>query len=118
MIVGIGVDIVSVKRIEKACEKEAFINRILTPEEKFKDPYHFAGIWAAKEAVSKALGVGIGSLSFQDISIINDKFGKPEIKLSFTGQEFLCKIGGENIFVSISHEKEYAIAQVIIEGGK
>lgn len=118
MIIGTGVDIVSIKRIENACKNNAFIKRVLTPAENFKNVSHVAGIWAVKEATLKAMGIGIGALSLQDISIVNDEKGKPYIKLSLAGQEFLDKIGGEKVFVSISHEKDYAIAQVIIEGGK
>ncbi|MBD8069674.1 holo-ACP synthase [Bacillus sp. PS06] len=115
MIVGIGIDIVELDRIKKIAERQKkFISRILTEKEINK--YHqytghrqieyLAGRFAAKEAYSKAIGTGIGKdLSFQDIEIFSDEFGKPHIE----GK------GAEIVHLSISHSKEYAIAQVIIE---
>jgi holo-[acyl-carrier protein] synthase len=113
MITGIGIDIVELYRIKSTIERnEKFVLRILTPRE--KDRYDslpprrkiefLAGRFAAKEAYSKARGTGIGKLSFQDIEILSEN-GKPVI----VSEE------AEKIFVSISHSKDYAVAQVIIE---
>ncbi|MRH43629.1 holo-ACP synthase [Aquibacillus halophilus] len=117
MIKGIGVDIVELERIEKILhQNERFIERVLTEEEKVifdklqsdKRKIEFlAGRFAAKEAYSKAIGTGLGKLSFQDIEIITDELGAPKISVK--------EAYGSSIFVSISHSQAYAIAQVIIE---
>lgn len=105
----IGVDIVDLKRLD--IENEAFIKRILTPKEQSvfyakKTPgqklSYLGGRFAAKEAYSKACGTGIGKLSFQDIEILNDENGAP----------YLNDIHAS---ISLSHEKEYAVAFVVIE---
>jgi holo-[acyl-carrier protein] synthase len=116
MIIGIGIDIVELERIEQLMMKnEKFIDRILTEEEKAifsqlspKRKVEFvAGRFAAKEAYAKAIGTGIGkNVSFHDIQIMNDDNGKP-IAVSNVKD---CRI-----HVSISHSRDYAIAQVIIE---
>ncbi|MEN2769215.1 holo-ACP synthase [Ornithinibacillus xuwenensis] len=116
MIKGIGIDIIELKRIQKSMENERFVNRILT--EKEKESYiqldnrarkveFLAGRFAAKEAFAKAMGTGIGKLSFQDISVLNNRLGAPFIDITVTEKM--------NIFVSISHSREYAVAQVVIE---
>lgn len=117
MIKGIGVDIVELSRIEKGLGRsEKLAARILTAEE--AAIYHSlpsqarkvefaAGRFAAKEAFAKALGTGLGKLSFQDIQILPGAKGAPELKAKH--QENM------RIFVSISHSREYAVAQVVIE---
>ncbi|GGA92700.1 holo-ACP synthase [Ornithinibacillus halotolerans] len=116
MIKGIGIDIVELERIKQSMENRRFIERILTLNEREKFDLlqserrrmeYVAGRFAAKEAFSKAMGTGIGKLSFQDIEVMNDDNGAPTINLTFAEDM--------NIFVSISHSKEYAVAQVIIE---
>ena len=108
MIKGIGVDIVQISRIQ--CT-EAFVKKILSDDEyrlftkipnEHRKKEFLAGRFACKEAYSKALGTGIGKVGFRDISVINDEFGKPVINQ-------------ENTLVSIAHEKEYAIAYVLIQ---
>ncbi|MBP3040193.1 holo-ACP synthase [Bacillaceae bacterium Marseille-Q3522] len=115
MISGIGIDIVEIQRIAMTMTKQKrFINRILTDNEQaaFHElPGHrqaefLAGRFAAKEAFSKAIGTGIGQkLSFTDIEINNDKNGRP----------FIEKPVKEGVFLSISHTKQYAVAQVVME---
>ncbi|ANB62347.1 holo-ACP synthase [Anoxybacteroides amylolyticum] len=114
MIIGVGIDIIELARIEKFIAKEKFIARILTEREKTllarlsgrRKVEFLAGRFAAKEAYAKALGTGIGKeVSFQDIEVINDEYGKPAI-VSPTEHQ---------VHVSISHSQEYAVAQVIIE---
>jgi holo-[acyl-carrier protein] synthase len=115
MIIGIGIDIVELHRIKKIADRQKkFINRILTETEinQFKQYTghrqieFLAGRFAAKEAYSKAVGTGIGKgLSFVDIEIYSDEKGKPCIKSR----------GLESVHLSISHSKDYAVAQVIIE---
>lgn len=115
MITGIGIDIVELHRIQKMADKHAkFALRILTASEYQqyeqlqggRQVEFLAGRFAAKEAYSKAIGTGIGKeLSFQDIEIAKDERGKP----------FIIKPVKNRIHLSISHSKDYAVAQVIIE---
>lgn len=115
MIKGIGVDITELKRIEDLLNRQPRLKeRILTESElKLFDSHHgwrrveyFAGRYAAKEAFSKANGTGIGGqLSFLDIEILSDEKGKPVI----------TKPISVGVHLSISHSREYAVAQVVIE---
>ncbi|MCY8839345.1 holo-ACP synthase [Bacillus atrophaeus] len=117
MIHGIGLDIVELDRIASLCgRQERFAERILTESEQAqyeslsaKRRIEFlAGRFAAKEAFSKAFGTGIGKhLSFQDIEVKKDTHGKPSIECA--------KLIQANVHVSITHTKEYAAAQVLIE---
>lgn len=117
MIIGTGIDIVELARIEKLMNRQPnFVDRILTPLEKErflslseKRKVEFlAGRFAAKEAFSKAKGTGIGKeLSFQDMTIVSTEKGKPYF--SEPG------MADGNVHLSISHSDQYAIAQVIIE---
>jgi holo-[acyl-carrier protein] synthase len=113
----IGIDIISINRIEKSIQKfgDKAKNRFMSPNEqswaiKIES---IAGIWAAKEAFSKAMGSGIGSeFSFLDIEIIKDKKGKPIIKI--LNNKLYNKIKNKNIDLSITHDGGFAIAAVII----
>lgn len=115
MISGIGIDIVELSRIRRIyVRQQKFVDRILTVKEKEifnslseeRKGEYLAGRFAAKEAFSKALGTGFGGkLSFLDIEIEKDKNGKP----------FISKPLNEGVHLSISHSKEYAVAQVVIE---
>ena len=121
MIFGIGIDIVQVNRIEKNNENQNFLNKIYTEEEQDYlkkrnfNPQTAAGLFAAKEAVSKALGTGISGFNITDIEIINDEFGKPEIFLHNKALEISRDKGIDKINISISHEKDYAIAFAVAE---
>ncbi|MGM7724408.1 holo-ACP synthase [uncultured Metabacillus sp.] len=119
MIAGIGLDIIELDRIRRIVERQpGFIKRILTINEietyatlsKERKVEFLAGRFAVKEAYSKALGTGIGEeISFQDIEVINDERGKPIIKL-------LKKLPqADTIHVSITHTRQYAAAQVLLE---
>ena len=115
MIKGIGLDIVEMQRIRKISTfQPRFVERILTEvEQKIyykltidRQLEYLAGRFAAKEAFSKALGTGIGrEVGFQDIEIVNDERGKPIISKPFN----------QGVHLSITHTKEYAAAQIIIE---
>lgn len=126
MIYGTGVDIVNIKRVQNLIERwnEKFLNKVFSESEidycqnKSNMAVHFAARFAAKEAVAKMFGTGIGKINWRDIVVINDKNGKPEIELSGKAGELRKELEIEKIFLSISHEKKYAIAQVIAEGGK
>lgn len=122
MIAGIGTDIVEIYRIENAMEKnDLFIERVLSEEEKNilpkgkKKCEFVAGRFAAKEAVSKAIGTGFREFGFSDISILNDDLGKPFVVLNEKVKKLLISYDEYKIHISISHEKQNAIAFVIIE---
>jgi holo-[acyl-carrier protein] synthase len=115
MIKGIGIDITEISRIKAILERQPkFAERILTKHEKNRytslsgprKAEFLAGRFAAKEAFSKAYGTGIGnSLAFLDIEIAVDLNGKPFIQKPFS----------EGVHLSITHSREYAAAQVVIE---
>ncbi|MGE7874748.1 holo-ACP synthase [Bacillus paramycoides] len=115
MIVGIGIDIIELNRIEKMLDgKLKFMDRILTERERgvaeglkgSRLTEFVAGRFAAKEAYSKAVGTGIGKeVSFLDVEVRNDDRGKPII---ITNTEHI-------VHLSISHSKEFAVAQVVLE---
>lgn len=117
MIKGIGTDIVEISRIEKLMHKSQFVERILTFKERevfdamsFKRQLEFlAGRFAAKEAVAKALGTGIGDISFQDIEILNSVTGQPQIKIKNS------RFATDNYYLSISHSIDYAVAFALVE---
>lgn len=127
MIIGTGVDIVKIARIERILEtnRDSFLERIFTDEEieyiknKNYNAQTISGLFAAKEAVSKVLGTGIGKVNWKHIKIYYDEKGKPHVKLNSQG-EIMDSLNIDEIHVSISHEREYAVAFAIGEnyGGK
>ncbi|MEJ6949518.1 holo-ACP synthase [Natronospora cellulosivora (SeqCode)] len=124
MIKGLGVDLVKIKRIEEVHQRkgDVFLEKIFTPIEikycKSKSrPYqHYAARFAIKEAVIKMLGKSEG-FTWQDIEVENKDNGKPKLNLRANAKKLAEELGIERIHISISHEKELAIAQVIGEGG-
>ncbi len=124
MIIGLGTDIVETARIAKMLDEhgDAFKAKIFTENEinesetRKNIPQYFAGRWAAKEALSKALGCGFGAkCSWQDIEIINNSAGKPEIQLSGRALKTSNEMNIQGYHVSISHEQHYACATVVVE---
>lgn len=122
MIKGVGVDIVEIQRIKDAVEKhESFLTKVYAKEEllyiksRCYRAETMAGIYAAKEAVSKALGTGFVNFSLRDIIILKDKNNKPYIKLLGNALNLAEQYGSFNIELSISHSNENAIAYVIWE---
>ena len=125
-IFGIGTDIVNIKRLEKSIRKntKSFKNKIFSKDEilycdKKSNPYPFyAKRFAAKEALSKALGTGIRKgINFKDIEILKDRYGKPSIKLKGSTKNYLKrKIRTKNysIYLSLSDDLPWAQATVII----
>ena len=121
MIVGIGNDIIEIERIEKAISKEGFKNKIYTQKElenikKRGDRVEtYAGIFSAKEAISKAIGTGVRKFSLTDLEILNDDLGKPYVVVSEKLDKIIkSKKEDYQIEISISHSKKYAIAMAII----
>tara|TARA_B100000963_G_C22604747_1_gene661926 strand:+ start:431 stop:829 length:399 start_codon:yes stop_codon:yes gene_type:complete len=124
-----GIDIVEIDRISKVYQKFGFnfLVKVLSkhelkiiPIEKKKRINFITGRFATKEALVKALGTGFRKgLSFKDISVINDKNGKPEIFFDQNLNDFFKTIiKNFNISASISHEKKYCVASVTIMGEK
>ena len=124
MIIGIGIDIVKIARLEAAMERnsKAFLQRVYTPAEIVEAQgrlEYLSGRWAAKEAAAKALGCGIGGeCSFTDIEISDAPEGAPSLKCTAPIAERLAERYSDlRWHVSISHERDYAVAMVILEGG-
>ncbi|MBI3851033.1 MAG: holo-ACP synthase [Verrucomicrobia bacterium] len=124
MILGTGIDIIEVERIRTSFEKfgERFVNRILHPAEiayclSHKNPAPFiAARFAAKEAISKAFGTGIGaSLGWHDMEICRKESGEPYVVLHGKGKELLEKRYARAVLVSLSHTQNYAAVVAILE---
>ena len=128
MIISNGIDLIDIRRIKKTIDKYnlRFKKRCFHPgeisksERRLKSVESYAKRYAAKEACAKALGTGLArGIFWKDIEVQNDKFGKPKIKLHNNALKFLKKMIKSNdcsIEVSLSDEKKYAIANVIIYG--
>ena len=123
-IIGIGVDIVNNERIKKSINDRKFVNRVFSKVEiiyskkiKNKSSY-FAKRFAAKESLSKAIGTGFRKgLNFKDISIVNDKKGKPYYKLNNNVKKLIYskfKVKKIKISLSLADEKKYSIAFSVI----
>ena len=125
MLVGLGVDMVEVERIKKALDRwgERFLRRVFTSQErsycmrKAFPEQSLAARFAAKEAVFKAMGRGLSvGIRWTDVEIVNDKSGKPEVRLE---KKITRRIDNKRILLSISHTKEFAIAQaILVDQGK
>jgi holo-[acyl-carrier protein] synthase len=120
MITGIGNDIIEISRIQGVIERQGqrFLDRVFTAKEQHyclqhKESYrNFAGRFAAKEAIVKALGTGLKEgLTWLDIEILNDEKGKPVVLLNLKIEDLIQE---SSILISISHCKEYATAFAII----
>ena len=124
-ILGIGVDIVENSRIAKALKNKLFIKRIFSNTEilianKIKDKKnYYSKRFAAKEAFAKSIGTGFrDDFNFKDLSIINDKLGKPSFVINEKIKKIIkkqFKTTSFNFFLSISDEKKYSIAYVILQ---
>ncbi len=124
MILGTGIDIIEVARIAASFEKfgERFLNRILKPAEiayatSHKNPAPFlAARFAAKEAISKAFGTGIGAqLGWQDMEVGRKPSGEPFVILHGGGLRLLEERGGRLVHLSLSHTEHYAAAMAVLE---
>lgn len=123
-LLGVGVDLCGVARIERAIEKEHFYERVFTPAERAylnqkgkSRAQSAAAMFAAKEAVAKALGTGFsGGVMPWNISVVHDEKGAPGAELSGAAKERLEQIGGAGVRISLSHEGDSAIAFAVIGG--
>lgn len=125
MILGIGTDLIEVARIATAFEKfgERFAGRILLPDEiaycrSHRNPAPFLAVrFAAKEAISKAFGTGIGSqLGWHDMEIRRHESGEPWVQLHGKGKLLFEARGARQLRVSLSHTQNYATAMALLEG--
>jgi holo-[acyl-carrier protein] synthase len=137
MIIGIGIDLVRISRIQEMLKRweDRFLNRVFTPSEivsaqKKKSQhipsqgshpsqaaFRLSGLFAVKEAVLKGLGIGFQmGVGWQEIETWHNNLGKPVTTLSGKVQQIAREQGVSEIFVSLSHEGDYAIAQVILTG--
>lgn len=118
MITGIGLDLIEVSRVLKACEKESFLKRCYTASEIeliSKDRRKAADNFAVKEAVSKMLGTGFAGITLLEIEVLRDDKGKPFVNLYGKAAD-LAKIQGITVIhVSISNTKDYANAVAVGE---
>ncbi|SHH48368.1 holo-ACP synthase [Tepidibacter thalassicus] len=120
-ILGIGVDIIEIDRIKNAVNRNnRFLDRVFTEKEiEYFESKNFkietiAGNFAAKEAVSKAFGTGIRNFKLTDIEILRDNLGKPHVKLYNNLYKLSKKLNVVEIMISISHCREYAVANSLI----
>ena len=111
----LGVDIIKVDRIRASIERfgERFANRVLTINEQRyvrMRPETFAGRWAAKEAVSKVLGLGVRGIGWRDIEVVRLPTGQPSVSLHGRAAARAEQLGMDRIALSITHESDYAVA--------
>lgn len=121
---GIGIDLCSISRMEKAIgERESFLKRYYTEEERAyilsrgkAGPQSAAAMFAAKEAFLKAVGAGIGrEIALQDVSVTHDEFGAPAYVLAEAAMEKLKEKGAAAAFLSLTHEEGMAAAVCVID---
>ena len=124
MIVGVGTDIIETKRMRDALRRHGahFLEHVFAPAEIASAPdgagrdNYFAARWAAKEAVAKALGTGIGAdCGWTDIVLHRNDAGKPRVELLGRAAEKARTLGIEQIHVSLSHERNFATAVAVAE---
>jgi holo-[acyl-carrier protein] synthase len=123
MILGLGTDIVEVARIQASYKKlgVAFLNRLLLPAEisyclQHAAPAPFIAVrFAAKEAISKAFGTGIGkSIDWHDMEIAREETGRPVVVLHGKGQTLFAARGARQLLITLSHTQHYATATAIL----
>lgn len=125
MIVGLGIDLVHIAKIQNNIQNASFLRKVFTSHEitacaVYRDPAeHYAGKFAAKEAFMKAIGKGIRQqIWFTQIEILHDKSGAPIINLFGEAEKQVRALEINQIHVSISHTEGIAVAVVILEGGR
>jgi len=122
MILGIGVDVVHVARIRHWLAIPGLPERFFSEEElgAVRDrggaiALSLAARFAAKEAFGKAIGTGLAGITLKEIEVANNHNGKPDIRLSGSAARKLGELGGRKVHVSLTHERDNAIAMVVIE---
>ncbi len=122
MILGIGVDLIKVERMDRWVGQEGLLERFFHPGE-LDDARRrgrqmalsLAVRYAAKEALGKAMGTGLQHFRLQEVQVVNDPAGKPEIVLHGSAHETFVRMGGTRIHLSLTHELDNAVAMVVIE---
>jgi holo-[acyl-carrier protein] synthase len=121
-VFGIGIDVVEVGRIASSISEfgDRFVQRIFTPEEiaycqsKARPELHYAARFAAKEAVAKAFGTGIGKeLGWLDMNILRGELGEPTLQITGKAQDFCDRHQIGEIKISLTHAREYAAANAV-----
>jgi holo-[acyl-carrier protein] synthase len=123
MIVGIGIDLVKISRIDKAGNHGGFLERVFTEREReycSKQKFsaqHYAGRFAAKEALLKAIGTGWSAgVKWTDMEVLHGEGGGPIVNVSGRVKDLMDLKGVKQIFLSYSHDEGYAVAQVVLVG--
>lgn len=118
MIYGIGIDLIEIARIKLATENERFTERVFTEAERLVTKLQsnrLAGFFAAKEALLKAMGTGLAGFSWLEMEVVHDERGAPRFNVYGKIAEFLENKQITKIHLSISHGRDYAVAQVVLE---
>jgi holo-[acyl-carrier protein] synthase len=123
VIIGVGIDVVHVERIRRWSHVEGLYDRFFHPEELAAAlPRGEVGVlslaarFAAKEAFGKAIGSGLRHFALREIAVLNDSNGKPFMMLTGAAETAFKECGGHRLVCSLSHERDNALAMVIIEG--
>jgi len=116
----IGVDIIDIERIGQSIDRygNRFLERVFTEQELGycnNRIESLAARWAAKEAVAKALGTGIGAVNWREIEVVNDTNRRPALRLHGAAADLAAQLGIEEFAISLSHAKDYAVAFVVGE---
>ena len=122
MIRGIGIDLIGIARVEAMLESPGFLARFFTPEEQAyvlargaAGTQSAAGIYAAKEAVLKALGTGIAPIGLQEVGVTHAPTGAPQAALGPKAEARLQELGAQRVLLSITHAEGMAVAMAVIE---
>jgi holo-[acyl-carrier protein] synthase len=122
MILGIGIDLMDIEKIEKHIQSDVHLRKVFTPAEirecksVVRSAERFAGRFAAKEAFMKAIGKGIRQeVWFTQIEVLNNQDGQPYIQVKGEAEAWLRTLSARNIHVSITHTRKNAAAIVILE---
>ncbi|MBE7022388.1 MAG: holo-[acyl-carrier-protein] synthase [Ruminococcaceae bacterium] len=122
MIIGNGIDLIEINRIEGAMQNPRFLTEYFTEEERaYFEKRHFspavvAANFAGKEAFSKALGTGIAGFLLKEVGILREASGKPYIALTGAAERLCREKGISRLFISLTHSETHAAAQVLAEG--
>lgn len=116
-ILGIGVDLVEVERIERAVARhEAFVPRLFSPREMercrdcSRPALRYAACFAAKEAAAKALGTGIRGFSWREVELVAEESGRPRLELSGKAKDLAASLGVSEFLISVSHTRGMVVA--------
>jgi len=124
MIIGVGIDIIEIDRVKAALERQRFMIRVFTEKErsycdsrKSQRYASYAARFAAKEAVLKALGTGMTGGKWLEVEIMPDEAGRPAVHLAGYYGEIARQKGVSQIWISLTHARQYAAAHVVLWGG-